>query len=406
MKEARPRTLGPFLMAVTMAGLGLLTSWQALAEPGGARYQPVHAFDRMHGEYPSGSLVEGDDGYLYGTASSGGRDDCGVIFKVSPKGKYKVVHDSRRRKGSPCNPEGGLMRASDGNFYGTAGSAMHGNGTVFSMTPAGQVTTLHVFGSRGREGACLMDTLVEGDDKRLYGVARCGGEPYTELGTIFSIAGTGDFKVVHTFTAAGDGAGYPVGPLVKGSNGKLYGVAEGGGEYLGGTFFSLDPGGVVRHLHSFSSREGERPWGGLMLASDGRFYGTTRFGGAGGQGTIFSATPDGAVQVVHSFDVSQDGAEPMASLVEGPDGTLLGSTTVGGSEWEGTLFRVGPLGNPASTFELLHVCGTQIPAETDCQRPASPLLRAGNGHYYGLAMFGGGDGSSGDSGSVFSLKLR
>ncbi|MFO1338401.1 MAG: choice-of-anchor tandem repeat GloVer-containing protein [Burkholderiaceae bacterium] len=386
--------------------MALVAPVGANAQTASAKYRSIHSFDRVHGEHPmGGSLVEGEDGYLYGTASQGRRDDCGVIFKISPRGQYQVLHTFAQKKGQGCQPSGGLVRASDGNFYGTTESSRDGNGAIYSMTPAGLVTTLHVLSPDRHEGAQPRSTLVEADDGRLYGVAEYGGDE-KDLGTIYSVSKTGEFRLEYTFTIESDNAGYPIGPLVKGPGGMLYGVTEGGGQHAVGTLFRMDQTGVVTHLHSFAPNEGAYPWSGVIFASDGRFYGTTAYGGAFGAGTVYSSSPEGEVQVVAHFEPAVTGSQSAAALTEGPDKSLLGTTSNGGSSDTGVVFRVGMLGHPEVPLAELHSCGDAAPGQSNCSVPMSSLVRATDGRYYGLSMLGGGSGPDGNSGNVFSLQLK
>ena len=75
-----------------------------------------------------------------------------------------------------------------------------------------------------------------------------------------------------------------------------------------------------------------------MLANDGNFYGTTQFGGTNGDGTIFRITPDGTFTTLYAFD-NLSGAEPYGALMQGADGFIYGTTQYGGTNDGGTVFR-------------------------------------------------------------------
>src|SRR6185503_4999352 len=99
-------------------------------------------------------------------------------------------------------------------------------------------------------------------------------------------------------------------------------------------------------LHSFTGPDGANPVG-LLQGRDGIFYGTTEFGGTGagkGNGTILKMLPDGTLTTLHSFAGDDDGRWPEAGLVQGPDGTLYGTTTWGGLLDLGTMFAITPAG--------------------------------------------------------------
>ena len=93
-------------------------------------------------------------------------------------------------------------------------------------------------------------------------------------------------------------------------------------------------------LYSFAGSDGALPEAGLVRGSDGNFYGTTYFGGTNGDGTVFKITPSGTLTTLYSFSGS-DGAQPYAGLVQGSDGNFYGTTSSGGANNAGTVFRLG-----------------------------------------------------------------
>jgi uncharacterized repeat protein (TIGR03803 family) len=84
------------------------------------------------GEYPSGPLVQGIDGNLYGTTVGGGLYKYGTFFKISPNGTFKLLYTFNGENPYP----GGVILASDGNFYGIVYDF------VFQITPGGAFTQL------------------------------------------------------------------------------------------------------------------------------------------------------------------------------------------------------------------------------------------------------------------------
>jgi uncharacterized repeat protein (TIGR03803 family) len=56
-------------------------------------------------------------------------------------------------------------------------------------------------------------------------------------------------------------------------------------------------GAALTTLHSFNGNDGANPLAGLVQGSDGSFYGTTYGGGAGGAGTVFRLTVTPAAPV-------------------------------------------------------------------------------------------------------------
>lgn len=145
-------------------------------------------------------------------------------------------------------------------------------------------------------------------------------------------------------------------------------------------------------LHSFSGFDGARPTGELVETDDGAVLGTTSSGGtAGNFGTVFRIDADGRHTVLHEF-AGSDGANPNAGLVRGPDGAYYGTTGAGGAAGLGTVFRIAADG---SGFANLHSFG-----DADGAAPASSLMLASDGNFYGTTFC---CGSISTSGSVFRM---
>jgi uncharacterized repeat protein (TIGR03803 family) len=278
--------------------------------------------DSTDGTFPV-QLVQSSDGDFYGTTVYGGANGacvsgggCGTVFKLTPNGTETVLHSFTYGSGDSIDGvvPGSLLRASDGNFYGTTGGGgVNGSGTVFKITPSGVETVLYSFPVHITPGGTVFPTLAfESADGSLYGTTSVGGS--TGLGSVFKITTDGAITEIYAFRYGVDGnksdGTYPVG-VIEGSDGNLYGVTGGGGEYAGepeaygsgGTVFRITPAGVETVVHAFSgarpkhiTTDGAQPVA-LIQAADGNFYGTTLFGGASfgvccaageeGGGTIF-----------------------------------------------------------------------------------------------------------------------
>ncbi len=270
------------------------------------------------GTSPNSGVVFGADGNLYGTTSLAGPNTGGTVFRMTPTGDMTTLLSLGGTQTAPTNPSGALFLASDGNFYGTTGG---GIATVFRMTPAGEMTILHSFASDGSEGDGFYSSLVEGSDGALYGVTSGVG------GTVFRVDMGGAFSTLHVFPSLSQ----PVDRLVLAADGSLYGVTMAGG--VGeGTIFQITNDGSFSSLHSFACDcgppdDGGGPPGSLTLGSDGRFYGvTSRGGGSANLGTIFAMSNDGTTLTLHSF-TADEGGPPVSGLVEGADGRFYGMTS-------------------------------------------------------------------------------
>lgn len=317
-----------------------LLCFVTLARPAAAQvsYEVMHAFAESP-LAPVGRLVEGRNGLLYGTASSGGEFGVGGIYALARNAtttmSVSILHSFNGADGA--GPAAGLIQGADGNFYGTAvQGGTNGLGSVFKMTPGGQVTTLHSFS--GTDGQFPLGALVQGSDGYFYGTASEWGDGQVSrvTGTIFKISGEGQFILLHLFDLT-DG-GNPRGALVEGVDGSFYGTTSGGGVDGLGTVFKITPDGTLTLLYSFRS-DGPREPGDLLLASDGNFYGSATTQGFGDQtqpGAIFRMTPDGTVTFIHTMQ----GTGSAISLIQASNGSLYGVSRPFPGGTRGTLFAL------------------------------------------------------------------
>ena len=172
------------------------------------------------------------------------------------------------------------------------------------------------------------------------------------LGILFAGASAHSqtLEVLYKFTGGADGS-QPDSPLVRDSQGNLYGTTVTGGANQLGAVFKLSPDGTETVLYSFQGGvDGVWPVG-LTLASDGNFYGVTRYGGTPpyeGYGTVFKLTPNGTETVLYAFNGGADGNTPLAGVVRDAQGNLYGTTFYGGDEQCGScgvVFKVAPDGS-------------------------------------------------------------
>jgi uncharacterized repeat protein (TIGR03803 family) len=292
-------------------------------------------------------------------------------------------------------PSGPLVQASDGNFYGTnslGGDDHHGCvngcfGTVFKLTPAGQLSVLYTF--TGSSGTFPLFGLIEGRDGYLYGTTNQGGNGG---GTIFRIGKSGGFTLLHNFCAT---AGCPDGSaplvLVQGRDGNIYGGTQGGGVNGTGVVFQMTPTGAYTVLHAMDASGSEGcSTEGVTQASDGNLYGVNGYCGAGG-GTIFRLTTSGALTVIHTFAGSPgDGSNPWAPPTEATDGNLYGTTVGGGANGQGTVYGISFAGEYHILYSFSGIDGSQVWA---------PVVQASDGNLWGATLLGG----MGNSGTVFAL---
>ena len=279
------------------------------------------------GASPYGALLQASDGNFYGTTLEGGNQSCdqgcGTVFKITPSGALTTIYRFCAQSGCADGsaPWSTLIQATDGNFYGTTSSGgINDYGTVFRITPSGTLTTLRSF--QLSDGVYPEAGLVQASDGNFYGTAYDGGAGCVNCGTVFKITPSGNLTVLYNFQST-DGF-RPEAALVQASDGNFYGTTSEGG--IGncvngcGTVFEITPDGTLTFLHRFAGPDGGDPIASLIQASDGNFYGTTYVRGAYNYGEVFEMTPNGNLTVLHSFiDSPSEGFYPTAGLVQGRD---------------------------------------------------------------------------------------
>jgi len=189
----------------------------------------LYQFDITHGYEPYGPLVLGTDGNFYGTTPAGTTANAGVVFKISPAGKFTLLFSFDSTHGE--TPFGGLVQGADGNFYGTTiygGSA--GGGVVFKITPSGKLTVLHNINGT-TDGARPYGGLVLASDGNFYGANSNGGTVNSNCsngcGTVFKITPKGVYSVLYKFDYTTGATPY-VTPFQH-TSGLVYGDSQVGG---------------------------------------------------------------------------------------------------------------------------------------------------------------------------------
>lgn len=263
-------------------------------------------------------------------------------------------------------------------------------------------------------------TVAQGRDGNMYGSLPIGGT--SNNGTVYKITPAGTLTAIYNFSGT-DGYG-PYSGLTLGTDGNFYGATYNLGANGFGTLFKVTPAGVLTTLHSFTATEEGGAYGTpvasktgtyygityyskaysitpsgtfkllpnptpgasfapLVLASDGNFYGTTIVGGTNGNGTVFRLSTSGAVTVIYNFDYTH-GSEPYGPLVQGSDGLLYGTTAFGGSITHagGVVFKLSTKG----VITVLHEFDTT--STTDGFEPLGGLAAGTDGNFYGTTDSG------------------
>ncbi len=366
------------------------------------------------GDGPEGTLVQATDGNFYGTTVSGGAYNKGTVFKITPGGTLTTLYSFCAQSSCPDGAGIGapLVQGTDGNLYGTTTSGgADGYGTVFKITPTGTLTTLHTFdlifdpNDGGTPGG-----LIQATDGNFYGPASAGGPG--GFGTIFKITPSGTLTTLYSFCPQGfscvDGVA-PLAALVQGTDGNFYGTTSDLGAHIGGTVFQITPGGTLTTLYSFCALlncpDGYNPFKApLVQGTDGNFYGTTVGGGAASSGTVFKITPAGTLTTLHSFcsvGFCTDGIDPYTGVIQGRDGNFYGTTYSGGSDGfsgYGTAFEITAAGTLTTLYSF---CPQGFSCADAGRSPYAGLVQATDGNFYGTTENGG----TYDEGTVFRLTV-
>lgn len=376
-------------------------------------FKALVSFDGTNGADPAYfDLVQGIDGELYGTTQFGGvnNNNSGTVFKINSAGTVTTLWTFCKVANCPdgSRPAAGLTLVPGGDLYGTTyyGGA-HGAGTIFKITPAGTLTTVHSFCNQFgcQDGLNPNVQLVLAADGNLYGTTVLGGTggcPGCHGGGIaFKITLSGSFTKIHDFcTGKCTDASNPSNPLIQASDGNFYGEMTGRYGYYGGNVFQMTPAGKVTVLYAFCQltgcADGVFPGGGLVQAANGNLYGTTASGGKYNGGEFFEITPAGKVTVLHSFanTAGNLGFNTNSGVILGFDGNFYGVSSQGGTGpctfACGTVLKL----TPAGALTTLH----SLDGSPDGNGPWG-LVQDTNGTFYGTAIAGG----SSNAGTVYTL---
>jgi uncharacterized repeat protein (TIGR03803 family) len=213
------------------------------------------------------------------------------------------------------------------------------------------------------------------------------------------------YKVLHNFVYQNGDGFAPEATLVFDGSGNLYGTTAAGGAACTlpgcGVVFelSLNSNGSWSEdlLTDFNGNNGSFPVAPIVFDSHGNLYGSTKLGGSSGNGTVFELIPGSSgewtADVLHSFTGGLDGGQAQSGITLDSAGHLYGTAAAGGLNGGGVAFSIGGANLPGAS--VLHSFG----GGTDGSQPSGSLASDAHGNLYGTTWAGG----TAQLGSVFKL---
>jgi uncharacterized repeat protein (TIGR03803 family) len=355
------------------------------------------SFNQTNGRYPTGPLLQANDGNIYGTTLYGGDStaNAGEVFQVTTSGQFTNLVLFNITNGS--NPNFGVIQGVDGNLYGTTtyGGAYvaedtnhYGFGTIFKLSTNGVFSTVASFdGTDGKSAAELLET----SPGVFYGTANSGGAYTNALGfgygTIFTVDTNGALNSFLSFQDT-NGAS-PSAGLTMTTNGVLFGTTTSGGAYEVGIAFRLASDGSISAEATFNFTNGGVP-GAMVVGRDGNLYGPTLYGGTNSYGSIFKLTTNMVLTTFFNFD-GTNGNAPTA-LIVGADGNFYGVTGEGGAYGSGNVFELSTNGVLTSLYDFTGGSDGSV---------GESLIQGKDGSFYGTTY----DGGDLALGNIFKLTI-
>jgi uncharacterized repeat protein (TIGR03803 family) len=337
---------------------------------------------------------------LYGTTFSGGAYGNGSVFELAPNGSGGWTESILYSfcPASPSCTDGANPQLSyvtfdtAGNIYGTTtNGGASGNGVVFKLTPSGQTWTESVAYSFSGEpdAANPINGLIFDSTGNLYGVAFSGGTGNN--GAVFELSPAGanwTEKVIANLSTTDAGltmtsSGYIVGATTS----TVFAlIPNGSGGWNSDAIFTFNP--------ADAATEGSEPNGTPWVDSAQNVYGTTTAGGKNKGGVVFKLTPvKGVYKESLLFSFGDTGAAPIAGVVLDSSGNIYGTTSAGGKNGAGIVYELkAPEGGKGYIERTIQTFVGENGAV-----PYGALILDSNDYLYGSTYGGGADGN----GAVF-----
>jgi uncharacterized repeat protein (TIGR03803 family) len=368
-----------FLFSVTM----ILST----ASPHGAEGGVTTVANITGGFSPRAGVTIDANGNLYGTTAGGGNTGA-TVYKLA-KGESSVTTIASIVDGNA----GGVTFDADGNLWGTTYTGgTTGSGTVYKIDNG--LSTINTIASFGLTGGRNPWAGVTFDaDGNLWGTTQVGGEG-SGSGAVYMIAkGSNTITTIASFNPSdgSDIGSTPFAGVTFDSDGNLWGTTTFGGLHNGGTVYKIAKGSnTINTIASFNGDNGALPYAAVTFDANGNLYGTTWVGGSDNNGTVYKiAKGSNAITTIASFsDNGFIGVRPLGGVSLDAYGNLYGTTYQGGPNGAGgTLFKIAKDSNIITTLGAFN--GIDVGYE-----PWAGVTFDTDGTLYGTTL-GGGFGGQG-----------
>ncbi|KFF21639.1 choice-of-anchor tandem repeat GloVer-containing protein [Chryseobacterium sp. JM1] len=290
-----------------------------------------------NGQNPSGGVVQGPNGKIYGMTQTGGASNNGVIYQYDlVTNNYSKLYEFSNSMNGKI-PYGSLTIAPNGKFYGvTQYGGTANKGTLFEFNPAtNSYAKLRDF--EGSFGVSPSGSLCLGSNGKLYGTTSSGGTRDEGIIYEYDIATT-IFTVKHVMQSFYDG-NYPT-TLIETSPGVFRGTNRYSVNSQGTIFHYNANTNIFQKNYTFEYSIGSTPQEGLLKGNNGKLYGTTMYRGGFYNGVLFEFDPvSNQLSTLVNFQELPTGKTPFASPMQASNGKLYGTTFAGGANYNGTIYE-------------------------------------------------------------------
>ncbi len=353
----------------------------------GTAFLKLYDFQQLTGGHPKGTLTLAGSNKFVGNTYDGGPANYGVAFTIGTDGSNYSNSGIYDFFAVGANPAAGYVyNAQQGKYYTlTTNGGNTSNGMLVSVDTANfNLSAEFSFNDAGIDGGFPIGGIIKGNNGRVYGTTSKGGA--NGLGTVFQLDANGNsFLKVAEFN--GTTGSDPRGSLVETSNGKFIGMSFDGGSFNFGSIYEIDaslpfPSTPVQKL-ALSSGLGTYPRGGIIKANNGKYYGLTSSGGVNNDGVLFEYNPITNNYIKrHEFSSSTSGSAPISTLTQAANGNIYGFTSSGGVNGGGVIFKYNPID---SAYTKLH----DFANASGISPEGSMVYNPTNGLLYGMTKLGG-----------------